>query len=191
MNEDALAAICLCLSVCIRVHLWFNSPIIFEDSIEMNKRRVLFLCTGNSARSQMAEGMVNHFLAATWEAVSAGTKPSGYVHPLAIRAMAELGIDVSSHRSKSTDEFRDTDLDLVITVCDQAAKSCPAWLGKGHVVHMGFPDPAAATGSQAERLAVFRQARDDIRERVVGRLDQIAEEIEKAGLEVHLGTGEL
>jgi arsenate reductase len=105
--------------------------------------------------------------------------------------MAELGIDISDHTSKSADEFRDADLDLVITVCDQAAKNCPAWLGKGRVVHLGFPDPAAATGSEAERLAVFRQVRDDIRERVVGRLDQIADEIEKAGLEVHLGTGEL
>ena len=93
----------------------------------MRKRTVLFLCTGNSARSQMAEGLVNHLLGDTWEAVSAGTKPSGYVHPLAVRAMAELGIDISEGRSKSTDEFRDVDmdLDLVITVCSSAAANCP------------------------------------------------------------------
>ena len=92
----------------------------------MSVQRVLFLCTGNSARSQMAEGLVNYFLGDTWEAYSAGTKPSGYVHPLAIEAMAELGIDISAQRSKSADEFREMELDRVITVCDQAAKNCPA-----------------------------------------------------------------
>jgi arsenate reductase len=127
---------------------------------------VLFLCTGNSARSQMAEGLVNHFLRDTWEAFSAGTKPSGSVHPLAVQAMAELGIDLSAHRSKSTDEYRDVAFDRVITVCDHAARNCPAWLGKGLVKHIGFPDPAAAEGSEEERLAMFRQVRDGIREKV-------------------------
>ena len=89
----------------------------------MQKRRVLFLCTGNSCRSQMAEGLVNHFLGVTWEAHSAGTQPSGYVHPMAVQAMAELGIDLSSSRSKSTDEFRDVVFDRVVTVCDHAAKN--------------------------------------------------------------------
>ena len=147
----------------------------------MSKQRVLFLCTGNSARSQMAEGLVNHFLADTWEAVSAGTKPSGYVHPLAFRAMAELGIDISAARSKSTDEFCDADLDVVITVCADAAKNCPVWLGEGRVKHIGFPDPAAATGSEAERLAVFRQVRDGIR----GRVFEYLEGADGPGLEVH------
>jgi arsenate reductase len=148
----------------------------------MDKNRVLFICTGNSARSQMAEGLVNHFLGDAWQACSAGTKPSGYVHPLAVRAMAELGIDISGHRSKSVDEFRDAEFDRVITVCDQAAKNCPVWLGKGHVKHVGFPDPAVAEGSEAERLDVFRQVRDDIRERVFEYLEQ--EEV--GGLEVRL-----
>jgi arsenate reductase len=132
----------------------------------MSRSRVLFLCTGNSARSQMAEGLVNHFLGDTWEAFSAGTKPSGSVHPLAVQAMAELGIDLSAHRTKSTDEYRDVAFDCVITVCDRAARNCPAWLGKGLVKHIGFPDPAAAEGSEEERLAMFRQVRDGIREKV-------------------------
>jgi len=140
----------------------------------VSKSKVLFLCTGNSARSQMAEGLVNHFLTDTWEAFSAGTKPSGYVHPLAIRAMAELGIDISAHRSKSTDEFRDVAFDRVITVCDQAARNCPAWLGTGVVQHMGFPDPAAAEGAEEQQLALFRQVRDGLRQKVLAYLQSDA-----------------
>ena len=136
----------------------------------MAKPRVLFLCTGNSARSQMSEGLVNYFLGDTWEAFSAGTKPSGYVHPMAVQAMAELGIDISAHRSKSTDEYRDVVFGRVITVCDHAAQNCPAWLGKGVVKHIGFPDPAAAEGSDEERLDVFRQVRDELREKVFSYL---------------------
>lgn len=141
------------------------------------KQRVLFLCTGNSARSQMAEGMVNHFLGAEWEAYSAGTHPAGYVHPLAIQAMLELGIDISGQRSKSTDEFRDAHFDLVVTVCDDAAENCPVWLGQGQVVHIGFPDPARATGGHLEQLAVFRQVRDAIRQQV---LDYLRKEMNHA-----------
>jgi arsenate reductase len=133
----------------------------------MAKSKVLFLCTGNSCRSQMAEGLVNHFLSDTWEVFSAGTKPSGYVHPMAVQAMAELGIDISTQQSKSTDEFRDVAFDRVITVCDRAAQSCPAWLGEGVVKHIGFPDPADAEGSDEEQLAVFRQVRDGLREKVL------------------------
>ena len=140
----------------------------------MNKKRVLFLCTGNSCRSQMAEGLVNHFLREAWEAYSAGTDPAGYVHPLAIRAMAELGIDISGRRSKPVDEFRDATLDLVVTVCDDAAENCPRWLGQGRVAHISFPDPARATGTQAERLAAFRRVRDDIRRQVIGFLKREA-----------------
>jgi arsenate reductase len=152
----------------------------------MSARRVLFLCTGNSARSQMAEGLVNHFLGGTWEAYSAGTKPSGYVHPLAIEAMAELGIDISTQQSKSTDRFRAMELDRVITVCDHAAKHCPAWLGQGRVQHIGFPDPAAADGSRSEQLEVFRRVRDGLREQVFAYLQQDAD----PGTEVfYLATG--
>jgi len=117
----------------------------------MSKKRVLFLCTGNSARSQLAEGLVNHFLGDRWAACSAGTKPAGSVHPLAIQALAELGINPAVRRSKSVDEFRGTPFDVVITVCDQAAEGCPLWLGTGPVQHIGFPDPAAARGSEAQK----------------------------------------
>jgi arsenate reductase len=135
-------------------------------------KRVLFLCTGNSARSQMAEGLVNHFLAGEWEAASAGTRPAGYVHPLAVRVMAELGIDVGGQRSKSVDEFRGADIDLVMTLCDSAAEDCPLWLGKGRVEHVSFPDPAAAEGPEEARLDAFRQVRDAIRKRVVEPLGE-------------------
>ncbi len=130
-------------------------------------KQVLFLCTGNSCRSQMAEGLVNHFLAGQWQAYSAGTIPAGYVHPLAIQVIAELGVDLSGYRSKSADEFRQANLDAVITVCDDAAENCPVWLGPGRTVHIGFPDPAKASGSEAEKLEVFRQVRDDIRELII------------------------
>lgn len=138
----------------------------------MNTKKVLFLCTGNSCRSQMAEGLVNHFLSERWQAVSAGTEPSGYVHPLAVAAMAELGIDISAGRSKNADEFRAWPLDLVITVCDDAAENCPLWLGQGRVVHHAFYDPAKAEGSHDERMAVFRQVRNEIKDWVIPFLDR-------------------
>jgi len=141
------------------------------QGVWMNKRQVLFLCTGNSCRSQMAESLVNHFLGDTWQAHSAGTQPAGYVHPLATQAMLELGINISNHYSKSVDDYRDTDFDLVVTVCDDAAENCPVWLGPGRAVHIGFPDPARATGNHVEQLDTFRQVRDEIRERVLEYLE--------------------
>ncbi|MCB0244270.1 MAG: arsenate reductase ArsC [Anaerolineae bacterium] len=128
----------------------------------MTTKTVLMLCTGNSCRSQMAEGLVNHLLGDAWQAVSAGTQPSGYIHPLAIAAMAELGIDISQGRSKNAAEFRALPLDLVITVCDDAAENCPLWLGQGRVVHHAFQDPAKANGTEAEKMLVFRRVRDEI-----------------------------
>ncbi len=125
------------------------------------KRKVLFLCTGNSCRSQMAEALVNTQPDLGWEAFSAGVKPAGFVHPMAAQVLSELGI-LHQGRSKSVEEFRDYPFDLVITVCDTAAEECPVWLGKGRRRHIGFSDPAKATGSEEERLAVFRQVRDDI-----------------------------
>ena len=125
------------------------------------KKRVLFLCTGNSARSQMAEAIVNDQLGEQWEAVSAGTRPSGYVHPQAIAALREMGIEHQG-RSKTPDEFREVAFDVIVTVCDDAAENCPVWLGQGKRVHLGFPDPAQATGSEEEVLARFRQVRDAI-----------------------------
>ncbi len=146
----------------------------------MSKKTILFLCTGNSCRSQMAEGLVNHYLSASWQAVSAGTEPSGYVHPLAVAAVAELGIDISDGRSKNADEFRALPLDLVITVCDDAAENCPLWLGhevpqrsgaEGRVVHHAFFDPARAEGSHEQRMTVFRQVRDEIKDWVIPFLE--------------------
>ena len=132
----------------------------------MAKSTVLFLCTGNSCRSQMAEGLVNHYLSKDWRAYSAGTRPSGYIHPMALQAMAELGIDISNNNSQFTDEFRSKKFDLVVTVCDNAAEDCPVWLGEGEVVHISFPDPAEATGTEEEKMVTFRAVRDDIRRRI-------------------------
>lgn len=134
-----------------------------------SKKQVLILCTGNSCRSQMAEAIVNHDLGSQWQAFSAGTKPSGYVHPLALQALAEIGIEHTGE-SKSTDQFRDHSFDLVITVCDDAAENCPVWLGKGKRVHIGFPDPARAAGSHEDQMQVFRLVRDDIRAQIVAYL---------------------
>ncbi len=129
------------------------------------QRKVLFLCTGNSCRSQMAEAIVNTRWGDAWDAYSAGTQPAGYVHPLALRVLGEVGIQHEG-RSKRADEYGAVPFDLVVTVCDDAAENCPVWLGKGRRVHVGFPDPAKATGSEDEVLAVFRQVRDDIATRI-------------------------
>ncbi len=131
------------------------------------KRRVLILCTGNSARSQMAEALVNHLRGDHWEAFSAGTHPTGFVHPDAIAALKERGIDIAGARSKSVDEFRAAPFDVVITVCDDAAEECPVWLGPGQRVHIGFPDPARGT------LEDFRVVRDGIQREVIAYLDSL------------------
>jgi arsenate reductase len=136
----------------------------------MSKKRVLFLCAGNSCRSQMAEGLVNHFLGETWEAYSAGTRPTGAVHPLAVQAMAELGIDISGQRSKSLDEFHSAEFDLVVTVCNGAADNCPLWIGKGNIAHVSFPDPAQVTSTQYEQLVAFQIVRDLIRRKILDYL---------------------
>ncbi len=109
----------------------------------------------------MAEAIVNARMGSGWEAFSAGTQPTGYVHPNAIRALAEIGIHHAG-RSKSADEFRDVSFDVVVTVCDDAAENCPVWLGQGKRVHLGFPDPARASGTDDQIMAVFRKVRDDI-----------------------------
>lgn len=125
------------------------------------KRNVLFLCTGNSCRSQMAEAIVNAKYGKKWEAISAGTKPTGQVHPKALAVLAEIGIQHQG-RSKSADEFRSMNFDLVVTVCDDAAENCPIWLGTGRKTHLGLPDPAIVKGSAEEVLAVFRSVRDEL-----------------------------
>jgi len=130
------------------------------------KKRVLILCTGNSARSQMAEGLLRQDGGDRFEAASAGTKPS-IVRPEAIAAMAEIGIDISSHRSKSVDEFLDNPPDLLITVCDSARETCPVFPVAVERLHWPFEDPASVEGSWDERLAAFRRVRDQIRARLV------------------------
>jgi len=123
------------------------------------------LCTGNSARSQMAEGLLRHFGGADYEVHSAGTRPSE-VNPLAIEAMCEIGIDISSHRSKSVTEFANHKFDSVITVCDSAAEQCPVFPGAPQPIHWSLPDPAAVAGSQEEKLMAFRSVRDDLAKRL-------------------------
>lgn len=131
-------------------------------------RRILFLCTHNSSRSQMAEGLLRARGGPDFEALSAGTESRG-IHPLAIAAMAELGIDISEaagHRSKSMQEYAGQPIDLVVTVCDEAAEACPFFPGARQQTHWSFPDPSAATGTEEERLSVFRQVRDAIAHRL-------------------------
>ena len=130
------------------------------------KKRVLILCTGNSCRSQLAEALVRARLGDQWEAYSAGVHPAGYVHPLAVQVLKEIGIEHTGW-SKSVDEFRGQEFDLVMTVCDSAAEECPVWLGRGKWAHIDFPDPAKATGSQKQTLAAFRSVRDDMIEKII------------------------
>lgn len=127
-----------------------------------DKKRVLILCTGNSARSQMAEGLLRHDAGERFEVESAGTKAS-IVRPEAIAVMRELGIDISGQRSKNVDEFDGQQFDYVITVCDNARETCPVFFGGAQKVHRDFEDPVAATGSEEERLTVFRRVRDQLR----------------------------
>jgi arsenate reductase (thioredoxin) len=128
----------------------------------MEKRRVLILCTGNSARSQMAEGLLRHDAGERFEVESAGTRPS-IVRPEAIAAMGELGIDISRHRSKSVKEFDGQKFDYVITVCDSARESCPVFFSGAERLHHSFDDPAALNGSEEEQLDLFRRVRDELR----------------------------
>lgn len=127
-----------------------------------DKKRVLILCTGNSARSQMAEGLLRHDAGDRFSVESAGTKPST-VRPEAIEVMKELGIDITSHRSKHVDEFADRSFDYVLTVCDNAKESCPVFFGKATRLHRSFNDPAAVEGSEEKRLGAFRKVRDELR----------------------------
>jgi arsenate reductase len=127
-----------------------------------DKKRVLILCTGNSARSQMAEGLLRHDVGDRFTVESAGTNPST-VRPEAIAVMKEVGIDIASHRSKHVDEFAGQDFDYVLTVCDNAKKSCPVFFGKATRLHHSFNDPAAAEGSEEKRIDAFRKVRDELR----------------------------
>jgi arsenate reductase (thioredoxin) len=128
-----------------------------------DRPRVLFLCTGNSCRSQMAEGWARHFHAARLEACSAGVETHG-LNPRAVKVMAEAGVDISCHRSQHVDEFAGVPIDLVVTVCDHAAEVCPVFPGAMRMVHHSFADPAKAEGDEESVLAEFRRVRDEVRD---------------------------
>jgi arsenate reductase len=121
-----------------------------------DKKRILFLCTGNAARSQMAEGVMRAFHGDVVDVVSAGSRPAGWVHPLAISALAEIGIDIRDAQSKSADQFLDQTFDIVVTVCDSAAQDCPLWPGAKRIDHWPIEDPTWGEGSGAERFAATR-----------------------------------
>jgi arsenate reductase (thioredoxin) len=128
----------------------------------MEKKRVLILCTGNSARSQMAEGLLRHDAGDRFQVESAGTRP-GHVRPEAIAVMKELGINISGHRSKHVQEFEDQSFDYILPVCDNAKESCPVYPGHSNRIHKGFENPAALHGTEDERLSLFRRVRDEMR----------------------------
>ena len=132
---------------------------------------VLFVCTQNACRSQIAEAVVGQALEGTVQTFSAGTEPAG-VHPLAVKVLEEEGMDISQARSKHIDEFNGQAFDLVITLCGGAAESCPFWPGQGKRIHVGFDDPAAVKGDEAKRLDAFRNVRDEIKERLVNVVRQ-------------------
>ena len=133
----------------------------------VEKKRVLVLCTGNSCRSQIAEGWINHDLGENWEARSAGTRPADAVHPLAVLAMAEIGVDISNGRPVQVEFYLDQPWDLVVTVCDSAKETCPVFPRPVEALHISFPDPAEAEGSDEEIMTVFRTVRDAIRDRLL------------------------
>jgi arsenate reductase len=129
----------------------------------MKNPLILVLCTGNSCRSHLAEGILKAALGSGYRVASAGSKPAGYVHPLAIRAMQEIGIDISAHNSKHLDEFLSQNVETVITVCGNADQVCPMFPGQVNRYHFPFDDPAHAQGSEEEQFTVFRRVRDEIR----------------------------
>lgn len=140
------------------------------------KPLILILCTGNSCRSHLAEGILRAAAGDLFDVASAGSKPAGYVHPLSVEVMQEIGIDIGSHRSKHLEEFLSLNVETVITVCGNADQACPMFPGQLNRHHWGFDDPAHATGSHEEQLVVFRRVRDEIRRvfeaYAAGRRDQ-------------------
>jgi arsenate reductase len=142
----------------------------------MRKPTVLVLCTGNSCRSHLAEGILRAAAGEMLDVQSAGSKPAGYVHPLAVRVMREIGIDISGHRSKHLSEFLQQSVETVITVCGNADQACPVFPGQVNRYHWAFDDPAHTPGTEEEKLAVFRRVRDEVRRvfeaYAAGRRDQ-------------------
>lgn len=139
------------------------------------RQKVLFLCTHNSARSQMAEGLLRALYGDRYDVMSAGMQPAG-INPLAIKVMEEIGIDITSYRSKSTEEFTGQSIDVVVTVCDAARESCPFFPFGQKSLHKSFADPAAHEGSEEEKLAYFRKIRDEIREWIAGMFGSSAQD---------------
>lgn len=137
-----------------------------------NMKSVLILCTGNSCRSQMAQAIWEKQGDGQWQAHSAGSKPSGYVHPLALVAIEEIGLPTENLTSKSMDSFMNQEIDLVVTVCDNAKEACPVVPGAKETLHWPFEDPADATGSDDEKMTFFRKIRDQIQSKITGYLDQ-------------------
>lgn len=132
----------------------------------MDKKRILFLCTGNAARSQMAEGLARGLHGDKLEVVSAGSRPAGWVHPLAVRALAEIGIDAREQTSKSADQFLNQPFDVVVTVCDSAAQDCPAWPGAKRIEHWPIEDPSWGPDDPATRYDRFVERREELRRRI-------------------------
>ena len=151
----------------------------------MKKEQVLILCTANSARSQMGEGLMRHMAGDRIDVFSAGTRAT-QVNPFAIEAMQEIGIDISGHTSKSQDQFLTKEFDFVITVCDNANKNCPRFPGSGVHLHWGFPDPAAAEGDHDEILSSFRAVRDALQERVRTWLEEEKDTMDYSSPRLHL-----
>jgi arsenate reductase len=132
----------------------------------MKKQRILFLCTGNAARSQMAEGLMREAHGDRFDIVSAGSRPTGWVHPLAVEAMAAIGIDITDQTSKSAEPFLDEPFDIVVTLCDSAAKDCPVWSGAKRVVHWSIKDPSYGPDDPATRPDRFAATRDELKRRI-------------------------
>ena len=134
------------------------------------RKRVIFLCTGNSARSQMAEGLMRYFREDEFEVCSAGVEPKG-VNPLAISVMEEIGIDISAQRSKHLDEYSEDRFDYIVTLCNHAETTCPLFPGEGERIHKGFSDPVSVKGTEEERLEIFQRVRDELKEFILSLPD--------------------
>lgn len=149
-----------------------NEVLVGDSEEERNNgiKKVLFLCTGNSCRSQMAEAVVNHDLQGEWLAYSAGSEPSGFIHPISLQVIADAGIDFEGY-SKCVDEFKGQEFDMVITLCDSAREACPLWLKQGKIVHLGFADPALFEGTDEQKYPVFKETFEAIRATVIDYLE--------------------
>jgi len=132
----------------------------------MTEKKVLFLCTGNSVRSQIAEALVNADIEHRWKAYSAGSVPAGFIHPLALKVLEEVGIHHKG-TSKQVDSFKGQSFDLIITVCNDVEANCPVWLGGGKQLHLAFPDPSKVEGTDEQKLEAFRKLREDIRKKIL------------------------